>query len=121
MHSITLRTMSYARPQAVFDQMARHLLAQASRSVNPTTGLPAYRGEDGKKCPGGCLISDAEYTPLIEGSTWGELCIAGFVPEAHGFLVVDMREIHENVSPEQWRERLMDYAIQNRYLTTALT
>ena len=55
--------------QELFDKIATHLLTQGARSEN-SLGKCLYRGEFGRKCAVGCLISDEEYEQFaVSGGT----------------------------------------------------
>jgi len=55
--------------QETFDKVARHLLTQQAKAEQPD-GNCAYRGEHGRKCAVGCLISDEEYEQFaVSGGT----------------------------------------------------
>lgn len=67
---ITLKNLHEATAQQVFTQVATHLLTQKERSfVIDDRGeeLCAYRGDNGLKCAAGCLISNDEYNPIMDG------------------------------------------------------
>jgi hypothetical protein len=51
--------------QEIFDTVVRHLKKQGRRAVD--RGQCVYRHPEGLKCAVGCLISDAEYYPRMEG------------------------------------------------------
>lgn len=53
-------------PQQVFDYVVNHLRTQGEAAFHPSNGC-RYRTERGMKCAAGCLISDAEYDPDMEG------------------------------------------------------
>jgi hypothetical protein len=66
---ITLTTLHAATPQQVFDQVVAHLREQNAQAVmeRGTETVCQYRTPDGLKCAVGCLISDDEYHPRMEG------------------------------------------------------
>lgn len=82
--------------QQVFDKVARHLLTQRERAVDPSTGQCQYRtvrrGIPGAvetrelKCAVGCLINDEFYDPAIEGMS------AGFVSPNNNTLLAHVLE-----------------------------
>lgn len=115
----------------IFNFVKNHLLTQNARAVNedaPGTGC-AYRTPDGKKCAVGCLITDGEYTSLIEGAIVGSLRLeygqwvgGGFAssgalaealnrsnipatPDTHHLLDC-LQRIHDSHEPHQWPDLL---------------
>ena len=56
--------------QEIFDTVAKHLLKQGRRAVNPDMPeMCQYRGANGTKCAVGVLISDEIYDEMMEGRT----------------------------------------------------
>lgn len=105
---ITLKTLSQATEQEVFDQVARHLLDQNACSFRRGYGCQ-YRC-DTLKCAAGCLISDDEYDPGIEGADWMTLACDHKVPPDHKKLIRSLQLIHDQNSPDAWRRKLEDLA-----------
>lgn len=108
---ITLKNLHEATAQQVFDQVARHMLAQGKRSlgINPETGSDrcAYRGENGMMCAAGCLIGDDEYNAAMEGRAWTSLSGDSVVPRTtHDDLIDDLQYAHDITSPSEWRGSL---------------
>ena len=54
-----------SQKQKMFETMVNHLARQNSRSVDAYNTC-MYRGEDGRMCAVGCLISDEAYDPIFE-------------------------------------------------------
>lgn len=105
---ITLATLPEASAQEVIDQVARHLLVQGKKSIR-VKGVNTnclYRNSDGTKCAAGCLISDEEYDPSFEKTTWMSLCAEGRVPPDHEALIVKLQEIHDFELPSKWEQKL---------------
>lgn len=71
--NITLATLAQATEQEVFDQVARHLLAQGVQStmmrLDGVSTTCQYRGEGGRKCAAGALIGDDEYRPWMDSDS----------------------------------------------------
>jgi hypothetical protein len=66
---ITLKTLHAASLQEIFDQVAKHMLAQNAPAVYINQDGDRnclYRTFDGRKCAVGCLIADDEYSSAIE-------------------------------------------------------
>jgi hypothetical protein len=114
---ITLATLAEATPQAIFDQVARHLLTQNAQSIRDDAGFDVaclYRGPDGLKCALGCLIADTEYVPDMEGhGIYGLIeagyCDANIKPHAH--FLAELQEIHDgHLLPETWPAQLRKVA-----------
>jgi hypothetical protein len=93
---ITLATLPQATPQQVFNHVARHLLAQASPSIDGS--VCAYLTRDGKRCAAGCLIGQDEYQASFEGRTWWSLARDGRVPAAHMELVEALQDAHDTAA-----------------------
>jgi hypothetical protein len=56
--------------QEIFDTVAKHLLKQGRRAVNPDIPeMCHYRGANGTKCAVGVLIPDEAYDSMMEGRT----------------------------------------------------
>jgi len=78
--------------QEIFDAVVRHLKKQGRRALNKDQCV--YRGSNGLKCAVGCLISDAEYTPSMEGHTVDAITL----PErlrVHRRLLCHLQEDHD--------------------------
>lgn len=122
---ITLKTLSTATAQEVFDQIANHLLTQMKRSVDDQKCL--YRTADGLKCAAGCLIGDDEYLPEMDiysnngGTTWSSLITKGMITVVeHSILIKELQKIHDYHQPFEWAEELLSYAIINNLSPTVL-
>ena len=105
---ITLATLHQATPQAVFDQTANHLLAQNERST--INNRCRYRQGTHLKCAAGCFISDSEYRSYMEGQDWKMMINIGLVPIAHGYLIANLQNIHDNYPANAWPKRLKNLA-----------
>jgi len=107
---ITLATLGGATEQEVFDQVAKHLLAQKKRSgVKDADWVVTcmYRNDEGLKCAAGCLIADDEYYKDIEGSSWDVLVDEDVVPTENCLeLIVALQNIHDCEPVEEWRAAL---------------
>ncbi len=116
--------------QQVFNKSAIGLLTQMAKSTFLTpSGLPncAYRGEGGKCCGVGFLITDEAYTPALENEP---VCDEGVIDalEASGvhigtdchdeegyraFQLLDLiQDIHDGKEPALWADALADLAKQ---------
>lgn len=58
--------------QMIFDTVAEHLAKQGHRAIDHA-GTCRYRYDDGAKCAAGCLLSDDEYVPEMEGRMFGTI------------------------------------------------
>ena len=111
---ITLKTLSSATKQQVFDQVAKHMLTQRKRSMSlvrdPLTGryieTCVYRTKKGLKCAAGCLIADDEYTAAFETRGWKKLVDDNFVTSKHEHLIQELQMIHDGDLPENWGYKL---------------
>lgn len=102
---ITLATLPLASVQAVFDQVARHLLRQM-RTSRTEKRIVAYHGDNGARCAGGALLGPGEYRAEMEGQLWGQLVDAEMVPAAHRVLIGDLQHIHDVYDSEAWEDAL---------------
>ena len=57
--------MKFKNGQEVFDHVINHLVTQGNRSYS--TLMCVYRSPEGMSCAVGCLMSDKEYHPDMEG------------------------------------------------------
>ena len=105
---ITLKTLSTATAQEVFDQSAGHLLSQVKRSAEDCSGCRYRAGS--LKCAAGVFISDEEYTSEIEGALWETLMSRDLVPDEHSSLIFRLQAIHDTCSPEAWSQKLQELA-----------
>lgn len=131
---ITLANLPEASAQQVFDQVARHLLAQGKRCMvihentytKKTQPGCAYRSEDGKlACAAGCLISDEEMVEvhdqgLNHGHGWMSLIDAGIAPHAHYELIRRLQEMHDDEEIEDWKYCLGVIAKEHKLTEEAL-
>ena len=101
---ITLKTLSQATAQEVFDQITQHLLKQGKAAIS-ATGACRYRVETAEgvlKCAAGCLIADNEYDESWENTDWPSLVADKFVPDSHERLIYKLQGIHDCKSPTAW-------------------
>lgn len=56
--------------QEVFNRVITHLVSQGQQSVN-VDGLCLYHSPSGTSCAVGCLISEEDYSPSMEGADVG--------------------------------------------------
>jgi len=98
--------------QSVFDQVARHLLAQGAPSdVKIGAGRRCLlRTKDGRACAIGCLFGDT-YRPEFEGvplseymrsSAGAALASQGVDPVEHLDLLQDLMHVHDDFRPVAW-------------------
>lgn len=96
---ITLAKFNEVSEQQIFNQVVAHLRKQGVQSINDK-GVCAYRGAGGKMCAAGCLISDDEYTPLMDdngdGLDWEVGVIRGIFPEEHAELIKALQSVHDS-------------------------
>jgi hypothetical protein len=108
---ITLATLPQATAQQVYDQVKAHLLKQGKKSTNPIVLMEClYRAPGGLKCAAGCLISDEEYNPQMEGRPWRSLITIKLTPSDHELLITELQYVHDDHDPEEWAQQLKDLA-----------
>ena len=105
---ITLATLPEATAFEVFDEVARHLIAQNEKAV--IDGYCVYHGEGGLKCAAGCLIGEDEISDEFRYKTWAEVVDEGLAPLEHHELISELQSIHDNSDPETWVEDLRKMA-----------
>lgn len=96
-------------PQGVLDFVCKHLLTQGKPSKSKQAGGCAYRGDDGLMCAVGCLISDDEYEPDMEGVTINAaqvLTVFSWAEPSTISLLESLQGVHDNWEPACWREEL---------------
>lgn len=111
----------------VFERVRTHLLAQNRQALDPLGMNCVYRSHtDGLSCAVGCLISDAAYSPRIEGigivdvgissGSWtvqvdngiGEALARALngsnVPATDGvrLLLLELQRVHDSIEPDLW-------------------
>jgi hypothetical protein len=71
-----------------------------------------YRGDNGAKCAAGCLIPDSLYTPDMEGLGASDGRVARVLKQMdHDLsLVVDLQDMHDNSSVDEWEKTLQAIA-----------
>lgn len=79
--------------QEIFDTVARHLIAQGAQSITDD-GHCRYRADDGKRCAVGCLFTDEEYRPSMEGHGVSSVMLPGRL-KPHSMLLRDLQRVHD--------------------------
>jgi hypothetical protein len=126
MKTITVKNLNESTAQEVFDFVVNHLLTQNKKAQQGAGGCK-YRLslEDGSvlRCAAGCLIPDELYDERIEGRLWNGMDGVGNENPArrygameHQGLIRSLQYIHDEYTPEQWRDRLEQEA-KNYFLT----
>lgn len=109
--TITLATLPQATAQEVYSQVRKHLLTQRIRSMSEERKGCVYHGPDGLKCAAGCLVSDKEYLPEMEGKVWAYLVDRKMVPGAHQDLISALQVIHDMRDAASWEYCLNNLAV----------
>lgn len=102
--------------QEVFTQVVTHLLTQGKPAFD-STGQCAYRGTEGSMCAVGCIITDEEYNPGMEGQNVYDLLGDGLFPERlreHVVLLGKLQNIHDNCGYYSWPRLLEQLANERR-------
>jgi len=109
--------------QAIFDQVASHLLTQQRQST--LDGTCQYRTAEGLKCAVGCLIDDQHYNDRIEGLSLDTAVRDRYISEC-AKLIIDallnsninvgdtstfqllsrLQLIHDSYTPRMWMHHL---------------
>jgi hypothetical protein len=115
---ITLKTIEQYTPLEIIDYVTPLLLAQNAKSQVVRMGYSddnltcAYRGNRGRKCPVGMVMSDEEYTELE--AKHGKFKSAQGVCDKFGIpynsiyrrLLSALQEIHDEHEPSEWADLL---------------
>jgi hypothetical protein len=100
--------------QEIFDQIVTHLRKQGCKSIaGASTCL--YRGPNGTKCAVGCMISDDDYDPSMEGkgiTTIIRLSKNLKVLSPYRKLLVEMQNIHDDRRVEDWEREFQLAAVR---------
>lgn len=109
--------------QEIFDQVVANLhklLDLGTRSMDQQGASCVYRAHDGKRCAVGCLMTDAEYDPILEG--WDIQSMTTYDYNEYEYMVEDapvlallsvLQGIHDEVPLDQWVDELK--ALAQRY------
>ena len=109
---ITLKGLTRAPLQRIFDQAARHLLKQNKKSTDEA--CCCYRGLDNTQCAVGCFISDEEYKLSMEGLSSDALLdkVNLNISRNREKLLSDLQVLHDNELVEDWESSLKHLAIR---------
>jgi len=96
--------------QEAFTKVRDHLLRQKEKCI--VNGLCAYRGENGKKCAIGALISDEDLTEELNKTPvfYSEV---RDLPSLKGLSLVfltNLQEIHDECPIREWEFELRTFA-----------
>lgn len=111
--------------QEVYDAVARHLLTQNERAVDPITGECKYKTSSGLRCAIGCLIPDIWDPESLRGNISNlpaRLCeeVFGITgPGKDKNLLWYLQRVHDGTPVHSWPQALKDVA-QNCGLSTAV-
>lgn len=106
---ITLKTLSEATAQEVFDQCALHLLTQNEKSYDGRSSRCRYHHRQ-LRCAAGCFISTTEYKVSMEKHAWRDLTETDRVPDTHARLIGNLQMIHDNKKVIDWADDLINLA-----------
>lgn len=102
--------------QEIFDTVSRHLATQGGKSVKNGTDNCQYRGDGGRKCAVGALLTDEEYRPSYDENsvTVWKMAREGLLPTRLApfeALLDGLQRAHDRAqSGEELIERLSDAA-----------
>ena len=93
--------------EQIFSTVKEHLLTQNRRSLSGNRCM--YRGHDNTKCAVGCLITDEQYKPEMEG-----IRVFGLITDhealkplaEHLHLLTALQDVHDNIAVQDWPEAL---------------
>lgn len=97
--------------QDTFNKVARHLLAQDTKSEDEN-GNCLYRGPDGLKCAIGVLIPDDKYYKTLEGIRAESSVVSKILKASREdrIFLKDLQQIHDDYDPPVWKDRLSNLA-----------
>lgn len=110
--------------EEAFIIVAKHLIEQGVQSeINKDGGrIPAYRGNEGRKCAIGALIPDEEYSKEFEDIEVRDLLEPLQVPSLEGLdpeKLQELQDIHD-CFPKEWRADLISFGERYEYDTSFL-
>lgn len=115
---ITLSSVNNFSLDAIIQHVARHLILQNARSYDEDC---KYKSEEGLSCAVGCLVSDGEYDPEMEGVSIHDVRFDKFGIDAKcRALLGALQVVHDSMLPYQWHNELMSVCNQYGLDTAAL-
>lgn len=95
--------------QEAFDKMVAHLRKQGQKAQE--NGACRYRTKNGLMCAVGCLLTDEEYRPGMEGKGVEHMQhLYGVFPKLSVGLLAEMQDTHDAYAPSHWEERFASTA-----------
>ncbi|MGF6792729.1 hypothetical protein [Paraburkholderia sp. 35.1] len=130
----TIEELARMDAQAVFNHVARHLLAQGAPSTSRTTEDRLYRGQGGRACAIGSVIPDSVYSAAFEHNRIPGLLMRLDTPEfrterhetfaafllAHAALLTGLMDVHDLAPPRLWPSALRTLAAMFGLSTAAI-
>lgn len=113
--------------QEIYDKVAVHLLTQNAKSMKRSEDdgeFCAYRGDEGRKCAAGCLLTDEEagVADALPLSSWElaeeRLDLSRFAE--HSGLIRELQAIHDHTKVNQWGVELARLAVKHNLSTAVL-
>lgn len=113
--------------QEVFDKIVNHMLTQNAKAQD-VKGICMYRGEEGRMCAVGCLITDEAYSPDIEKNAADTeevlqalrnsgIDIAPWSPSnTDTQFLYEIQQIHDYTNVDVWEKALVQFAEKNSLL-----
>lgn len=90
--------------QEAFDKMVAHLRKQGQKAQE--NGACRYRTKGGLMCAVGCLLTDEEYRPGMEGKGVEHMQhLYGVLQDLDPPLLAEMQDTHDAYAPSHWEER----------------
>jgi hypothetical protein len=113
--------------QEVFDKVVNHMLTQNAKAQDDL-GTCMYRGNEGRMCAVGCLITDEAYSPDIEKNAADTeevlqalrnsgIDIDPWSPSnADSQFLYEIQQIHDYTNVDVWEKALVQFAEKNSLL-----
>ena len=95
--------------QDAFDKMVAHLRKQGQKAQE--NGTCRYRTKSGLMCAVGCLLTDEDYRPGMEGMGVEPLLgVFDALPGLNEGLLAEMQDVHDSFDPSHWEEHFASTA-----------
>lgn len=105
---ITIKSLSRARPQRVYDFIVDGLRRQGKRSMLNSNCVYRRTLKSGEvlRCAAGLLVSDDEYDESNEGKCWNITTYSADSGDfKHTDLILALQDVHDGFTPSLWERQ----------------